>query len=52
MLDDLIDSLDNSSDTELLAISRQIDVSNNNIPDLRDSIYSFKEDGVFLDNRS
>lgn len=42
MLDDLINSLDDSSDIKPLAILRQVDVSNDGISDLEDSVSGFK----------
>lgn len=52
MPDDLINSLDNSSYTEPLAMSRQIDILNNNIPDPGDSASKLKQKRNFLKNKS
>lgn len=49
-LDDFIDSLDDTSDTEPPAILRQIIMPNGDIPDLRDNASDLKEDGDFLDD--
>lgn len=43
MLDNLINSLDDSSDTEPIAMSKQIDISSNDIPNPRNSASSLKE---------
>lgn len=50
MFDNLVDSFDNSLDTKLLAISRQIIILNNDIPNLENNAKSLKKDRNFLDN--
>lgn len=52
MLNNLIDSSDDSLDIELLAISKQIIMLNNNISGLGDNINSLEKDGDFLSDRS
>lgn len=52
MLDDFINSLDNSSDIEPLAILKQIHIWNNNIPGLGDSASGLKEKKDLLRNKS
>lgn len=47
-LNDLIDSLDDSSNTKLLFMSRQIVVPSGNISDLGDNASGFKKNGDFL----
>lgn len=49
-LDNLIDSSDNSSNTNPPAILRQIVVLSNDIPSLRDNASGFKEDKNILDD--
>lgn len=51
ILDDFIDSLDDTSDTELLAILKQIIMPNGDIPDPRDNASDLKEDKDFLDDK-
>lgn len=43
MLDNLVDSLDNSLDTKPQVMSREIVMLSNNIPDLRNNASGFKE---------
>lgn len=52
MLNDFINSLDDTSDIKLPAMSRQIIISNNDIPSFKDYTSGLKEDRKFLDNRS
>lgn len=47
----LVNSLNNSLYTKPLSISRQIDLSSNNISSLGDNASSLKDDKNFLDNR-
>lgn len=51
MLDNLIDSSDDRSDTKPLAMSRQIVIPSGDIPNPGDNASSHKEDGDFLDDR-
>lgn len=52
MLDALIDSSDDSSDTDSSAILKQVDVSNNGIPGPKDSTSSLKEERDISKNKS
>lgn len=47
MLKELINNLDDSLDTKLLAMLRQIIMLNNNIFNLGDNLSSFEDDGKF-----
>ena len=49
-LDDLVDSSNDSSDTGPSAILRQVDVSNNDIPDPGDSASGLEEGRDILKN--
>lgn len=51
MLNDLINSVDNSLNNELLAMLKQIDMSSNNIPNFRDSVSDLEKNRDFLGNR-
>ena len=51
MLDDLVNSLDDSSDTEPSAMLRQIVMPNGDIPNLKDNVNSLKDNGNFLGDR-
>lgn len=48
MLDNLIDNLDNSSDTEFPAMLRQIVVPSSDIPSFRDNANGLEENRNFL----
>lgn len=48
MLDNFADNLDNNSDTELLAMFRQINMSNIDILGLEDNASDLKKDKDFL----
>lgn len=49
-LDNLINSLNDRLDIEFLAMSRQIDISNNNILSFEDSISALKKEKNLLIN--
>lgn len=51
MLDDLINSLDNSLDHKPLTISKQINMLRNNISSLRNSASGLEKDKGFSDER-
>lgn len=51
-LDDLVDSSNDSFDTELLAILKQVDVSSNDIPSPRDSPSGLEERRAISKNGS
>lgn len=52
MLNNFINSLNNSSDIKLSAMLRGIVMSISNIPNLGDNASGLKEDGNFLDDKS
>lgn len=52
IIDVFVDSCDNSSDTKILTIFRQVDIASNGISGLGDSVNGLKERRDILNNGS